>query len=226
MSNEIHSSTSAQEAPDVRQVLSSNYRSLAFFAVRRLLLCALLIGGPVVAINVLGVPNTFWTVIPIVPGMFLAIYAVFRLSFGVRLLAAQRVLQHFPLTYCPQVMRKGGRSVAYGRVFTLKASAGTEDDAPLMLALNASGTTKWSGDFEQGAWVAGDPLFGGVLVSPKSHTLMFMKPVHWDQLASRRAELSADRHELAMRAGLDNNKWRQPPARFGVWTRRDAAESE
>ncbi|MEB8342680.1 hypothetical protein [Streptomyces endophyticus] len=197
-------------APDVAQVLSHNFRALGKFLAFRLSLIMLLMVGPVVCIRLGVVPDSALAVLPLVAGLFVLIYTMLRVRFATRLFACRRVLRHYPLTHYSRVAKKDARGKVYGTVFALRVSIRGQHGAPLMRGLNATGSPRWPAGFDEGGWVAGDLAYGGVLISPTTDALLFIKPDEWDKLESRRRELGPERAELARRAGLDNGKWPEP----------------
>ena len=64
------------------------------------------------------------------------------------------------------------------------------DDPPL-----ARGT-------EAGAWFAGDPAFGGVLIVPGTNDLLFLQPAKWDKYEAERAAADPTRRAMATEAGI------------------------
>jgi len=69
---------------DTGEVLKHNYRVLAKWLIVRLVIVAVLIAGPLVAVNVFGA-GTGWTVIPLVVGVGLMVWTLPRIGCGVRL---------------------------------------------------------------------------------------------------------------------------------------------
>ncbi|MGD6742836.1 hypothetical protein ACOKM3_13440 [Streptomyces sp. BH106] len=210
MSAEISSPATVPAVPDVERVLSHNFRALARFLVFRLCLIVTLMLGPVACIELGVVPESTLTVLPVAPGLFVLIYTVLRLRFATRLFACKRVLRHYPLTYYSRVAKKEERRKVYGTVFALRVSIRGQHGAPLMRGVDAAGSTRWPAGFDEGGWVAGDLPYGGVVISPTSAAMLFVKPDDWGKLELRRRELGSERAELARRARVDKGKWPEP----------------
>lgn len=79
-----------------------------------------------------------------------------------------------------------------------------------MRGVDAAGSKRWPAGFDEGGWVAGDLPYGGVVISPTTDAMLFVKPDDWDKLESRRRELGPDRAELARRARMNKGKWPEP----------------
>ncbi|MFJ9178757.1 hypothetical protein [Streptomyces sp. NPDC102360] len=210
MSNDISRPATVPATPNVEQVLSHNFRALAKFVAFRLCLIVALMLGPVVCIKLGVVPDSAFTVLPIVPGLFVLTFTVLRVRFATRYFACKRVLRHYPLTHYSRVAKKEIRGKAYGTVFTLRVSIRGQHGAPLMRGVNAAGSPRWPAGFDEGGWVAGDLPYGGVVVSPTTNAMLFIKPDDWDKLEPRRREMEPERADLARRARLANGKWPEP----------------
>lgn len=78
------------------------------------------------------------------------------------------------------------------------------EKAPKMSAHQVLGN-RWPQGITEGAWFAGDDLFGGVLLVPRSGELLCMQPLNWDELAGARGGASTERLQKAERAGLDRH---------------------
>lgn len=210
MSAEISSPATVPAVPDVERVLSHHFRALAKFVAFRLCLIVPLMVGPVVCVRLGVVPDSALTALPIVAGLFVLIYTVLRLRFATRLFACKRVLRHYPLTYYSRVAKKEERGKVYGTVFALRVSNRGQHGAPMMRGVDAAGSTRWPAGFDEGGWVAGDLPYGGVVISPTTNAMLFVKPDDWGKLESRRRELGPERAELARQARVDKGKWPEP----------------
>ncbi|WP_353944302.1 hypothetical protein ABII15_23715 [Streptomyces sp. HUAS MG91] len=210
MADEIAVPEGMPGAPDVELALSYAKRALAKFTAVRLCLILPLTLGPVVGVNLGFFSASVIAVLPILPGLYLLFTAAYRLRYATRLLACRRILRLYPLVPYSRVVKKKETGKLYGVVFALRVSTRGQHGAPLMRGLNATGSTKWPAGFEEGGWVAGDLPYGGVLLSPTAKAMLFIKPDDWGKSEPRRRELGPEREELARRAGLHDNKWREP----------------
>ncbi|MCX5530890.1 hypothetical protein OG785_10000 [Streptomyces sp. NBC_00006] len=210
MTADISSPATIPATPDVERVLSRNFRALAKFVAFRLCLIVTLMVGPIACIRLGVVQESTLAALPVVAGLFVLIHTVLRLRFATRIFACKRVLRHYPLTHHSRVVKKEGRGKVYGTVFALRVSIRGQHGAPLMRGVNAAGSTRWPAGFDEGGWVAGDLPYGGVVISPTTDAMLFVKPDDWGKLESRRRELGAERAELARLAGLDDGKWPEP----------------
>ncbi|GES31247.1 hypothetical protein AB0G60_13385 [Streptomyces angustmyceticus] len=189
------------EAPDVVQVLKANYRALIGLFALRLLITALLVAIPVALSRATGSNSVILTV-PIVPGVFLFIYTVYRFAHGLRVFQCARVLRAYPMVFHPRVVKKSERRTRYGNVFEIRVTTRGQHGAPLMLAVNATGRRRWPQSTEAGVWLAGDLPFGGVMVMPGGKEMFFLKPADWDKTARGRDEAGPERLARAQQAKL------------------------
>ncbi|AOP50168.1 hypothetical protein [Streptomyces lydicus] len=203
------------EALDVAQVVKANYRALTGLFALRLLISALLVAIPVTLSRVTGT-NSFVLILPIVPGMFLFIYTVYRLLYGLRVSQCARVLRTYPLEFHPRVVKKRERWTRYGNVFEVRVTTRGQHGAPLMLAVNAAGRRRWPEGTEDGVWFAGDLPFGGVMVVPGGKEMFFLKPADWDKTARRRDEADPERRARAEQARLTHRTKRAVMMRPGA----------
>jgi hypothetical protein len=210
MSAETSSPATIPAAPDVERVLAYNFQVLARFVAFRLCLIVTLMVGPVVCLRLGVVPDSTLIALPMVTGLFVLIYTVRRLRFATRLFSCKRVLRHYPLTYYSRVAKKEERRKVYGVVFALRVSIRGQHGAPLMRGVDAAGSTRWPAGFDEGGWVAGDLPYGGVVISPTTDAMLFVKPDDWGKLESRRRELGPERAELARQVRMDKGKWPEP----------------
>ncbi|NLU72739.1 hypothetical protein HCC61_08645 [Streptomyces sp. HNM0575] len=90
-----------------------------------------------------------------------------------------------------------------GRRFLVMGCDGLE--SPEMHAREPMGHPRWPDRIAEGAWFAGDEVFGGVLLVPGTGELMCMQPLDWDEFKPWRDEAGEERREKAKRAGLDRN---------------------
>ncbi|ARF57062.1 hypothetical protein [Streptomyces gilvosporeus] len=189
------------KAPDTAQILNANRRALAGLIAIRVLVTALLVAGPVVVSRATG-DTSFLLVLPLVAGVFVFIFTMYRVLYGLRVLQCARVLREYPLEFHPRVLKKHERWTRYGDVFEVRVTTRGQHGAPLMLAVPAAGRRGWPEGVEEGAWVAGDLPFGGVMVLPRTHAMLFLKPADWDKTARKREEADAERRARAQRARL------------------------
>jgi hypothetical protein len=61
---------------------------------------------------------------------------------------------------------------------------------------------RWPAGGEDGVWFAGDLPFGGVVVVPRSDTLLVVRPQDWDKFAPERQQADPARVERAQRTRL------------------------
>lgn len=200
---------SSQTTIDLRSVVRHNYAALA-----RLLCARLVIAGALVAVPFLargaGAPDSGWWFVPSVAGLFVAVLTAYRVRCGVRLIQCTRVLRHYPLEHRPQVKKQSSQWAEYGTVHTIKLPVPGQHGAPWMWAINAAGARKWPAGTENGVWFAGDPPFGGVLVVPESHGLMYLNPADWQKTARRRDEAGRERQDRARTARMHKRNWKKP----------------
>jgi hypothetical protein len=190
-------------APDMAQTLRANYFSLATLIAKRLLITALLVAIPVAADRLLELDSPF-VMLFTVAGVGVFVLTVHRLIYGIRVSQCARVLRDYPLEFHPRVIKKRERWTQYGNVYEIRVTTRGQHGAPLMLAVNAAGRRRWPEGVEEGAWLAGDLPFGGVLVVPGSNAMLFLKPADWDKTARKREEAGAERTARAERAKLNN----------------------
>ncbi|MEU8784747.1 hypothetical protein [Streptomyces sp. NPDC048637] len=164
----------------------------------------------------LGAPNTFVLVLPVPVGMWLLIFLALRVRHGRRLKVCKKVLHTYPLEYRTRVDRKvgdrnGDEWKYLGTIHTIKLSSRGQHGAPRMRAVNATTVRRWpKGAEDGGAWFAGDPLFGGVMIVPGSNAMMFMQPASWEKSAQERAQADAARIARAQQAGIAELVERDP----------------
>jgi hypothetical protein len=90
-----------------------------------------------------------------------------------------------------------------GRRFLVMGCDGLE--SPEMHAREPMGHPRWPDRIAEGAWFAGDEVFGGVLLVPGTGELMCMQPLDWDEFKPWRDEAGEERQARAKRAGLDRH---------------------
>ncbi|MEU3987062.1 hypothetical protein AB0F24_01550 [Streptomyces platensis] len=191
------------------QIVRANRLALARLMAVRLLIAGLLVAVPVVLSRVTGA-NAFFLALPIPVGVGVLIMTVWRAVYGIRVFQCEKVLRHYPLEFHPRVLMKRAKWTEYGDVHQIRVTTRRQHGAPLMLAINAVGRRRWPEGAEEGAWLAGDLLFGGVLVVPGSNAMLFLKPADWDKTARKREEAGAQRSARAQQAGLHqmtNRSW-------------------
>lgn len=178
------------------QIVRANRLALARLMAVRLLIAGLLVAVPVVLSRVTGA-NSFFLALPIPVGVGVLIMTVWRAVYGIRVFQCEKVLRHYPLEFHPRVLMKRAKWTEYGDVHQIRVTTRGQHGAPLMLAINAAGRRRWPEEAEEGAWLAGDLLFGGVLVVPGSNAMLFLKP---HGLGQDRAETGGGRR-AAVRKG-------------------------
>ncbi|NUQ97055.1 MAG: hypothetical protein HOY79_10985 [Streptomyces sp.] len=194
---------------DVEQAMKDNYITLAKLLASRMALVVVLIVLPM-ALNRAGASASFFLTLPLIIAVFVFILSVYRLWAGVRLIQCRKVLRHYPLQYYTRAVKKGSHWTEYGNVFEVKISTRGGHGAPLMKAINAAGRRSWPEGTEDGVWVAGDLVFGGVMVVPGSNAMLFLNPADWDKLAPQREQADAERIARAEQAGIHKQNWRKP----------------
>ncbi|MFE6625065.1 hypothetical protein [Streptomyces sp. NPDC057740] len=197
-------------APDVERVLKHNRRKWAKHARGRIGLGLGLIALPLL-LHVLGVPDSFFTPLPVLAGFFVLLFLFIRASRGRRLAACEKVLRTYPLEYHTRVVKKSEQWLLLGTVFTIKVSTRGQHGAPLMRAINASTVRRWPQGAEGGgAWVAGDLPFGGVMIVPGTNDMLFMQPAEWQKFADKREQAEPSRSAKAQQAGLTQLVEKEP----------------
>ncbi|MFZ3597339.1 hypothetical protein [Streptomyces sp. BH104] len=203
------------EVPDIEHALRRNFMLLARHVVLRLALSAALIALPAVLFS-LGVPDSFFLVLPIPFGIWLLLFLLLRVRHGWRSNVCKKVLRTYPLEYRTRLVRKFGDGSGsewkyLGTVHTIKLSIRGKQGEPRMRAVNATTVRRWpKGAEDGGAWFAGDPLFGGVMIVPGSNAMMFMQPADWAKSEEKRAQAEPDRIARAQRAGIAELVEREP----------------
>ncbi|MFG2139259.1 hypothetical protein [Streptomyces sp. NPDC048650] len=210
------------EAPDVEQVLRHNSALRNRHVAGRLAIGVPLFVSPFVLYS-LGVPDSFFTMLPLVPGGFVLIFLALRLIHGRRLGVCRKVLHTYPLEYRTRVERKAegdrnGEAWKYlGTIHTVKLSSRGQHGAPRMRAVNASTVRRWPKVAEDGgAWFAGDPAFGGVMIVPGSNDMLFMQPASWAKFEKERAQADPARIARAQQAGISQLLERDPRIPLGL----------
>ncbi|MBT2504800.1 hypothetical protein J7I98_02600 [Streptomyces sp. ISL-98] len=108
---------------------------------------------------------------------FLLIPAAFLLAGPAKALrwlrAVESVLKSGPWRYCSAVRRPDAKAGA-GTAVQLRLGDGGDDAdwTPVLAARTWRRRTRWSGEFEHGAWFAGNADRGGVIALPGGHGLM------------------------------------------------------
>jgi hypothetical protein len=108
-----------------------------------------------------------------------------------------KVFREYPLEYRSQFVKlnTGRRQVLTFRL------AEEPPGAPVMSGVNLFGSG-WPTDVEDGFWFAGDELFGGVALLPRTGELLFMQPQEWILMREQRANAGSERVMRAKRAGI------------------------
>ncbi|MFG2894452.1 hypothetical protein [Streptomyces sp. NPDC048248] len=194
--------------PDIERVLQHNSTLLKRDVAKRLAIGVPLLALPSV-LHALGATNLVALSIPV--GMWVLLFLSIRLANGLRMKVCKKVLHTYPLEYRTRVDRKQAEWLLLGTVYTVKLSQRGQHGAPHMRAVNASAVRRWpEGAEDGGAWFAGDPLFGGVMVVPDSHDMLFMQPAKWKKLDQERAEADPARIARAQQAGIAKLLEREP----------------
>ncbi|CAM5359714.1 MULTISPECIES: hypothetical protein [Streptomyces] len=190
-----------RRTPEVTEIVAHNRSARSRHVLLRAALGSVLIALPF-ALTGAGVPNTFLTVLPIVPGLFILLLLLLQVRHGRRLDVCERVLRTYPLEYRDRVDRRGSDRLLLGTVHTVKLPIRGQHGAPTMRALNASMTRRWPEGAASGAWFAGDPAFGGVMVVPDTGDMLFLQPAEWRKYETERDEADPGRRALAEQAGI------------------------
>ncbi|KUN91317.1 hypothetical protein [Streptomyces caeruleatus] len=196
-------------APDIAQVLKHNRTLLYRHTAARLALAAGLFAVPFAAHTVgydaalpaYGIPAAF----------FVLIFLALRLRHGSRLKVCGQVLRTYPLEYRTRVSKKGSEWKYLGTVHTVRLSLRGQHGAPSLRAVNASTVRGWPEEAEEGgAWFAGDPAFGGVMIVPGSNAMLFVQPAPWEKYEEERAQAGPQRTFLAEQAGISRLLEKEP----------------
>ncbi|MEV5599122.1 hypothetical protein [Streptomyces sp. NPDC052496] len=197
------SRATAPPAPvDVDRVLRRATRRLLGDLVLRLVIIAVLVAVPIVLTRTGTWDSPFLGLFAVV-AVFLALFTFYRFVFTTRLGKLRAVLRTYPLEFRPRVTKKDADDWSkYGTTFTLKISGGTQGPAPWVRAVNVVGRRRWPKETENGAWVAGDLAFGGILVVPGTEEALFLEIAKQDKAARAREEADPERLARAEQAGL------------------------
>ncbi|MGW1028647.1 hypothetical protein ACWD4J_34020 [Streptomyces sp. NPDC002577] len=196
-------------APDVAQVLKYNRTLLYRHIATRLALAMVLFAVPFVA-HLLGWDAAL-PAFGIPAALFVLIFLVLRLRHGARLGVCEKVLRTYPLEYRTRVSRKGSEWKYLGDVHTVRLSVRGQHGAPYLRAINASTVRRWPKKAEEsGAWFAGDPAFGGVMIVPGGNDMLFVQPADWDKYEQERAQADQQRRALAEQAGISRLLEKEP----------------
>ncbi|MGW3139401.1 hypothetical protein [Streptomyces sp. NPDC001139] len=187
--------------PDIDQVLRHNRTRFYQHVARRITLAVALVATAYVA-HLTGWDGTL-PALGAPAGLFVLIFLVLRLGHGARFKVCQRVLRTYPLEYRTRVTKKGTEWKYLGDVHTVRLSVRGQHGAPYLRAINASTVRRWpKGAEEGGAWFAGDVAFGGVMVVPGSHDMLFVQPADWVKYEQERLQAGPQRRALAEQAGI------------------------
>ncbi|MFC7307378.1 hypothetical protein ACFQVC_24520 [Streptomyces monticola] len=114
-------------------------------------------------------------------------------------------------------MRRSSTFLVLGEVYVVKLSSRGQHGARRMRALNASTRRRWpKGAENDGAWFAGDPAFGGVMVVPGTNNMLFLQPAGWEKYARERAEADPQRQARAEQAGISRLLEKEPNVMIGL----------
>jgi hypothetical protein len=151
-------------------VLKHNRTLLYRHIATRLTLAAVLFAVPYVA-QLVGYDAAL-PVFGFPAALFVLIFLALRLRHGSRLRVCEKVLRNYPLEYRTRVSRKCSEWKYLGDVHTVRLSVRGQHGAPSLRAINASTVRRWPKEAEEdGAWFAGDPAFGGVMIVPGSNDM-------------------------------------------------------
>ncbi|MDO0911324.1 hypothetical protein QQM39_10810 [Streptomyces sp. DT2A-34] len=196
-------------APDVAQVLKHNRTLLYRHIATRLALAVALFSMPYVS-HLLGYDAAL-PAFGIPAALFVLIFLMLRLRHGSRLKVCEKVLRTYPLEYRTRVSKKGSEWKYLGDVHTVRLSVRGQHGAPSLRAVNASTVRRWPKEAEEGgAWFAGDPAFGGVMIVPGNNNMLFVQPADWQKYEQERAEADPQRRALAEQAGISRLLEREP----------------
>ncbi|MCX5187703.1 hypothetical protein [Streptomyces sp. NBC_00268] len=144
------------------------------------------------------------------------IFLVLRLRHGSRLGVCKKVLHTYPLEYRTRVSKKGSEWKYLGDVHTVRLSVCGQHGAPSLRAVNASTIRRWPKQAEEGgAWFAGDPAFGSVMIVPGSNDMLFAQPSGWEMYEQERAQADPQRRALAEQAGISRLLEKEPKILVG-----------
>lgn len=197
-------------APDVAQVLKHNRTLLYRHIAARLALAVVLLAVPYVA-HLVGYDAAL-PAFAVPAAFFVLIFLMLRLGRGSRLKVCEKVLRTYPLEYRTRVLKKGTEWKYMGDVHTVRLTVRGQHGASSLRAVNASTVRRWpKGAEEGGAWFAGDPAFGGVMIVPGSNALLFVQPAPWAKYEQERAQADPQRRVLAEQAGISRLLERKEP---------------
>ncbi|MDG4862308.1 hypothetical protein P8605_29605 [Streptomyces sp. T-3] len=195
--------------PDVDQVIRHTTGRLYRHIAVRLALAVALLAVPFVATAAGYDAALPFFCIP--AGLFVLIFLVLRLRHGSRLGVCKKVLRAYPLEYRTRVSKKASQWQYLGDVHTVRLSVSGQHGAPSLRAINASTKRRWPKEAEEGgAWFAGDPAFGGVMIVPATGDMLFVQPAEWDKFAAERDAADPQRRALAEQAGISCKLEREP----------------
>ncbi|THA24204.1 hypothetical protein E4198_05125 [Streptomyces sp. RKND-216] len=138
----------------------------------------------------------------------LAPFAMMTLVFGsytclgrlVALRRCGRVLEAYPLVLQERVQVLNRASGGRGHI--LRLGRGDEKSPKLLGRQVGRSQPNWTGNLSQGAWFAGDQLFGGVLLVPGSGGVVWAAPNDGPALLTERQAAAPERRDRAKRAGI------------------------
>lgn len=201
-------------APDVAQVLKHNRTLLYRHIAARLALAGGLLAVPFAA-HLVGYDAAL-PAFAIPAAFFVLIFLLLRLRHGSRLKVCEKVLRTYPLEYRTRVSKKGSEWKYSGDVHTVRLSVRGQHGAPSLRAVNASTVRRWPAEAEAGgAWFAGDPAFGGVMIVPGSNAMLFVQPAPWAKYEEERAQAGQRRTFLAEQAGISRLLEKEPNIMVG-----------
>ncbi|MFE6174399.1 hypothetical protein [Streptomyces sp. NPDC056464] len=188
-------------APEISQVLKHNRTLLYRHIATRLTLAIALFAVPFVA-HLVGYDAAL-PAFAIPAALFVLIFLMLRLRHGSRLKVCEKVLHAYPLEYRTRVSKKDSEWKYLGTVHTVRLSVRGQHGAPSLRAFNASTLRRWPKEAEEGgAWFAGDPAFGGVMILQGSNDMYFVQPADWAKHEQERAQADSLRQGLAEQVGI------------------------
>jgi hypothetical protein len=189
-------------ALDPRGVMRHSYVTLVRRLGARLGIFGALLITPLILVN-LGVPNSFWLVLPSLIGFIGLLFVILHfVGHPFRLRKCGKVLHHYPLRKST-VTRVGKPIQTHNLTFYILDVTSDDGGVARMRGVEPQGLNRWPKAAEEGAFFAGDPPFGGVIVVPGSKRLFLVRPDKWDDAAPARNAASPSRIERAKKAGIE-----------------------
>jgi hypothetical protein len=131
-------------------------------------------------------------------GFFGLLFSAIRLwSSASWIRRCSRAFREYPLRFRSPFVKL---DIERGRLLIFRLDD-EESGAPVMSGVNISGTG-WPTGIDDGLWFAGDDLFGGAALVPRTGELLFMQPQEWILMTEQRQNADAERIQRAKRAGI------------------------